>query len=272
MQTDVKKPLIIAHRGASALAPENTFAAFQRAVDDGADGIEFDVRLAKDNIPVVIHDSKLKRLGRCEGRVADFTSVELQTLDVGSWFNEKNPHRADDRFSAETVPTLAQLLNFLSDYKGLLYLELKCKEAETAALVEVVCQVIRQTKLLSQIIVKSFNLEAVCEMRRLFPEVRTAALFAPKILTILHKKKRLLKKAQECKTDEISIHYSLATRKFMQRAQKKEMPVTIWTVDNSTWVKRSIDLGINAIITNNPANLLASRNVILQKSCVPAET
>ena len=259
------KPLVIAHRGASALAPENTLAAFRRAITDGAEGLEFDVQLAKDGVPVVIHDSKLKRLGRCKGRVADYTSVELQNLDVGSWFNEKYPHRADGKFSAETVPTLAQLLEFLSGYKGLLYLEMKCKDSEADTLTTAVCETIRQTKLLPQIIVKSFNLEAVCQTRRRFPEVRTAALFAPKILTILHKKKRLLEKAQECEADEISIHFSLATRKFMQRTEKKEMLVTIWTADNSAWVKRAVALGINAIITNNPAHLLAERDRLCRK-------
>ena len=263
MQAPAQKPLIIAHRGASELAPENTFAAFQKAIEDGADGIEFDVRLTRDLVPVVYHDAKLKRLGRCKGHVSNFMSSELQTLDVGSWFNEKYPYRADDKFSAETVPTLLHLLNFLSDYRGLLYVELKCREAETDALTEAVCATIRQTKLLPQIIVKSFNLEAVCRTRRLLPEVRTAALFAPKILTILHKKKRLLKRAQECEADEISIHFSLATRKFMQRAEKKEIPVTIWTADNLAWVKRAVNLGINAIITNNPAHLLARRTEIL---------
>ncbi|MGI8642110.1 MAG: glycerophosphodiester phosphodiesterase [Pyrinomonadaceae bacterium] len=100
-------------------------------------------------------------------------------------------------------------------------------------------------------------------MRRLLPEVRTAALFAPKILTILHKKRRLLKKAQECQADEISIHYSLATRKFIQKARKKGFLTTIWTIDSSAWVKRAVDLGINAIITNNPAKLLVKKQEIL---------
>ncbi len=94
MQTDGgKKPLIIAHRGASAIAPENTLAAFRRAIDDGAEGIEFDVRLTKDGVPVVLHDAQLNRVGRCEGRVIDFTSKQLQKLDVGSWFNEKKTEK-----------------------------------------------------------------------------------------------------------------------------------------------------------------------------------
>lgn len=269
MQAFAQKPLIIAHRGASALAPENTLAAFERAIDDGADGVEFDVRLARDGVPVVIHDSTLKRLAWHEGRVADYTSVELQNLDVGSWFNDKFPRRADAKFAAQTVPTLLQLLEFMRDFKGLLYVEMKCRETKSEALTTAVCETIRQTKLLPQIVVKSFNLEAIYLTRRLLPEVRTAALFAPKIITILRKKKRLLKRAQECQADEISIHYSLATRKFMRRAEKKGIPVTIWTADNPAWVRRAVNLGINAIITNNPARLLARRDEILQENVAP---
>ncbi|MGI8642109.1 MAG: glycerophosphodiester phosphodiesterase [Pyrinomonadaceae bacterium] len=156
------QPLIIAHRGASAFAPENTLAAFRKAIEDGAEGIEFDVRLAKDGVPVVFHDAKLRRIGQKKGRVSSFTSQELQNLDVGSWFNLKNPKKANHKFSAEFVPTLAQLLEFLDGYKGLIYIELKCKEAETSVLVEVVCKTIRNSSSLPFIIVKSFNLEAVC--------------------------------------------------------------------------------------------------------------
>lgn len=266
MQTKVIRPLIIAHRGASALAPENTLAAFQKAIDDGAEGIEFDVRLAKDGVPVVIHDAKLYRLGRIEGRVSDFTSTELQTLDVGSWFNSKNPHRAIEKFSAETVPTLAQMLIFLKDYKGLIYIELKCKESEIEPLVKVVCQTISKSPLLPHILVKSFKLEVIPNVRRYCPEVKTAALFAPKIMTILRKEKRLVKIASELRADEISLHFSLCTRKLIAKAAKKNLPITIWTADNPRWVKRALNLEINAIITNNPARLLAKRREILANS------
>ncbi len=266
MQTNAQKPLIIAHRGASALAPENTFAAFRRAMEDNADGIEFDVRLAKDNVPIVFHDSTLNRLGKIDGRVSAFTSEELQKLDVGSWFNDINPRYFDDKFSAETVPTLWELFDFLVDYKGLIYVELKGKEAEIPPLAEAVCDLIGRTNLLPQIIVKSFKLEGLAIVKQILPEIRTAALFSPKILAILGKKKRLLKRAQACNANEISIHYSLATEKFVRRAEKKGFLVTIWTADNPVWVRRAFNLGINAIITNNPSRLLIKRNEILQKN------
>src|SRR5262245_8945252 len=82
-----KSPLIIGHRGASAAAPENTLTAFAQAVALGADGIELDVRLARDGVPVVIHDASLHHTAGRKTRVAHLTSPELTEIDVGSWFN-----------------------------------------------------------------------------------------------------------------------------------------------------------------------------------------
>lgn len=262
----IKHPLIIAHRGASALAPENTLAAFQKAIEDGAEGIEFDVQLAKDGVPIVFHDFRLERIGQKKGRVADFTSLELQNLDVGSWFNLKNPNKADHKFSDEVVPTLARLLDFLNNYKGLIYIELKCSETETSTVVKAVCEIIRNSKLLPLMIVKSFNLDAIFQIKQLLPEVRTAALFAPKIRTILHDKSLFLNKAERYAADELSIHRSLTTENFIQKANKNKYLVTIWTVNNVVWVKRAENLNINAIITNNPAKLLSKKREIFPKA------
>src|SRR4051812_25832757 len=96
-------PLIIGHRGASAVAPENTMAAFREAIAVGAHGIEFDVRLASDGMPVVIHDSALRRTGGLNQRVADFSRAELSQIDVGSWF--------PPRFANEAVPSLGELFD-----------------------------------------------------------------------------------------------------------------------------------------------------------------
>lgn len=259
------KPFIVAHRGASALAPENTFAAFRRAIEDGAEGIEFDVHLAKDNVPVVIHDSNLKRLANIESRVSDFTSEELNEIDVGSWFNKKYPQQANEKFSAETVPPLAQLLYFLRGYEGLIYVELKGADSQMFALAEAVCALIRPTDFLPNIIVKSFNLKAIKLVKQILPEVRIAALFEPKILTILRKEKLILDEARKYAADEISVHYSLATKNFVRQAREKNFPVTIWTADRPIWVGRALDFGINAIITNNPARLLVKRDEIQRK-------
>lgn len=256
----MQKPLIIAHRGASALAPENTRAAFRKAIADGADGLEFDVRLAKDGAVVVFHDATLRRLSNRKNLVSSLTAEELREIDVGSWFNRRKGPLSDEDFSDERIPTLADLLDFLKDFKGLIYIELKCREAETEKLSKAVCRAISGSPLRPQMIVKSFQLEVIPHIRRLCPDVKTAALFAPKIMTLLRKEKRLINIADELGADMVSVHFSLATRKLLKKAEKKELPVTIWTADNPRWVKRACDLGLFAVITNNPAALLAKRD------------
>jgi glycerophosphoryl diester phosphodiesterase len=254
----MKKPLIIAHRGASEIAPENTLAAFQRAIDDGAEGIEFDVRLAKDEV-VVFHDATIKRVGQKTGNITQFSADELQKTDVGSWFNQRYPKLANVSFHTETVPTLAQTLEFLKDFRGLIYIELKCRESEIQILSKAVCKIIKNSSLLPNIIVKSFQLEVIPTIKEFCPKIKTAALFAPKIMIILRKEKRLVNIADELGADMVSVHFSLATHKLMKKAEKKNLPVTIWTADHPRWIKRAFDLGLFAVITNNPARLLEKR-------------
>lgn len=261
-------PLIIAHRGASVSAPENTLAAFQKAIEEGADGLEFDVRIAKDGVPIVFHDATLRRIAKRNIKVINFTAQEMQNLEVGNWFNLKYPKKADPKFSRETVPTLAQFFDFLGDYQGLLYLELKCKEAEIPALVKNVTEIVRKSKLFPNLIIKSFKLKAVAETNKILPEVRTAALFAPQIMTILQKQTHLIDKAKECQADELSLHFSLATQKIVESAENQGLPTVIWTADHPVWVKRASEIGLKAIITNNPARLLAKRYEFFNKTSI----
>jgi glycerophosphoryl diester phosphodiesterase len=265
MKYDAEKLLIIAHRGASADAPENTLAAFQKAIEEGADGIEFDVRIAKDGVPVVFHDATLKRIAGRENTVSSFTSEELQTFDVGSWFNLKNPKKADEKFAAETVPIFSQLLDFLKDYKGLLYVELKGTDEEIPALAQSVCDLVGRSLLSPQITIKSFQLEGIAIARKILPDIRTAALFEPKTpASFLFKRGLFIDKAAESGADELSLHYSLATKKLVKKAKERGLLTIIWTVDRKVWVKRALNLEIRALITNNPASLLDKRREVLR--------
>lgn len=244
-------PLIIGHRGASAHAPENTLAAFRAAIDAGSDGVEFDVQLASDGVPVVIHDTDLRRTAGIDKRVADLTSKQFGETDVGSWFAPQ--------FSGETVPTLEQTLQLLRDFKGLIYIELKCELDNFKPLVAAVCGTIRNSPLLPQMIVQSFRLAAIPEVRRFLPEVQTAALFEPSIATILRRREYIIAMAREFGADQISVHHSLATPKLCALASAANLPVTVWTVDNARWIARSRERIIRALITNQPARLINRR-------------
>ncbi len=250
------RPLIIAHRGVSARAPENTLAAFQMAMDAGAEGIEFDVRLAKDDVPVVIHDHDLKRVGSRSERVAGLTSEELGKIDVGSWFNHRFPKRAQPEFADQNVPTLMQVLDRFEDFDSLFYIELKPRPSDHFKLAEVVCDVIRDSPLLPRMIVKSFKLAVIPAVKHLLPEVQTAALFAPEIMHFLRRREHIVTLAQEFGADQISLHHSLVTPRLCKLAAEAGLPITVWTVDDPKWLSRRTNLGIRALITNDPAKFL----------------
>ena len=115
----MRQPWIVAHRGASAECPENTVAAFERAVADGCDAIELDVQLSRDGIPVVFHDWTLAKAGRRGRRVSQLDAAELERLDVGSWFARS--------FRGEGVPTLAGVLERLEREDAIEFLRLEGK-------------------------------------------------------------------------------------------------------------------------------------------------
>ncbi len=256
----IRSPLIIGHRGASLEAPENTLAAFQMALDAGCDGVEFDVQLSRDGVPVVIHDYDLRRTGLSTERIGDLTSQELSQIDVGSWFNAKFPGRSSPSFADETVPSLSSVLALLHGTDALIYIELKCTaDSGYTELAQAVCRSIRDSPLLSQMIIKSFYLPALTVVRSIIPDIQTAALFSPRIVDFFRRRLYILSFAKQFGATQISVHHSLITHRLGTLAAEAGMPVTIWTADDVRWIERSRKFGIRAIITNDPTKLLNAR-------------
>ena len=257
------KPLILGHRGASAVAPENTLAAFSRAIRDGADGIEFDVRLSRDGVPVVIHDATLKRTGSVERLVRELTAAELQEIDVGSWFDA---HRQipSASFAGEKLPTLAQVFDFFSTNTGLLYIEMKCDAEDGPALAAEVVKLSRESRMADRIVVESFDLSGIAEVKRIAPGIRTAALFEPRLSRPISTVRRLkmIDVALAVGADEIALHHTLAGPRVIEKAQRQGLEVVVWTVDDPEWVARARALGIKALIANNPSPMVHHRNTL----------
>lgn len=256
----MKLPLILGHRGASSFAPENTLAAFERALTDGADGVEFDVRLARDDVPVVIHDATLRRTSGLDARVASLSSSELSAIAVGSWFNRRFPARAVETYERETVPTLAQVFAHIAPRSRLLYVELKCEAAEASALVECVAAEVRAHGLEERVIVGSFMLDAVAEAKRIAPELHTAAAFERRFGRPLLAPRTLLRQALACRADALALARSLVSRRTIEAAHARGLQTVIWTVDHPSWIKRAAALGLRAVITNDPARMCAARD------------
>jgi len=247
------QPLIIGHRGASAVAPENTMAAFREALAVGADGIEFDVRLTRDGVPVVIHDSALRRTGGLPNRVADLTWADISKVDVGSWFA--------GTFANETVPSLAELFRLFQSNNSTLYLEMKCDSpAEQRPLAEACVKAIDEHSLRSCVVVECFQLPALEIVREIDPDIKTVALFEPSFTNpSVLSDQRIINQAKDIGAAALALHHRLARESLVQKAKAAGLHVAVWTVDDPVWIERARTIGIDALITNNPAVMLGHR-------------
>lgn len=239
-------PLIIGHRGASAVVPENTMAAFREAIAVGADGIEFDVRLASDGVPVVIHDGTLRRTGGVNQRVADLRWDELNKVDVGSWFAP--------RFANERVPSLAELFELFQTKNLSLYLEMKCDSpAEYRPLAEACARLINEYSFKERIAVECFQLPALQILKEVDPEIKTAAL-----LDRTFTDQSVITRAIEIGAMAVALHHRLARKNLVEKSKQAGLHVAVWTVDDPIWLDRARSIGIDALITNDPARMLNS--------------
>jgi glycerophosphoryl diester phosphodiesterase len=224
----MREPLIIGHRGAAAVAPENTMAAFEAAIAAGAEGIEFDVRLSRDGVPVVIHDDTLSRTHGLRRRVADLTGHELDQLGV---------------------PSLRELFELMSQNELLLCLEIKGSSSELA---ERCCELVSEFSFEERVIVECFDLQVIEKIRTL----KTAALFEPRF----HTEQRVIDRALEVGASVLALHHRLAKPSLVEKARLAGLRVVVWTVDDPAWVAPAQTMGIEALITNDPATMIEASN------------
>jgi glycerophosphoryl diester phosphodiesterase len=264
-QTSDRVPLIIGHRGAPVHAPENTLASFGLAFEGGADGIEFDVRLARDGVPVVIHDASLKRTVCLERMVEEFDSTALAEFSAGSWFTERYPS-ASASFRLERIPTLAQVFERYGARH--LYVEMKCEEpSRRAELARAVVRLMREHGLSERVVVKSFEHDSLLEVKRVAPDVRTAALFGRSWPRPLLSAAKIIAEAGACGADEISLHHSLLRAATVEATHRKGFEVVAWTVNSSVLLRRAVSLKLRAVITDDPRRL----KDVLAKKLLPRE-
>jgi glycerophosphoryl diester phosphodiesterase len=255
-QTSDRAPLIIGHRGSSRYAPENTIVSFDMAIEEGADGIELDVRLARDLVPVVIHDASLLRTGQVDIPVEEYDSTLLSKCYVGAWYNERHPDCARPIYAIEPIPTLAQVFERYGAHH--LYVEMKCEEpSRRADLARAVVRLMREHGLGERVVVKSFEHDALAEVKRVAPEVRTAALFGRSWPRPLIPPEQIIAAAVACGADEISLHRSLLRKVTVRAAHGRGLGVVVWTANGSVMLRRAVSLKLRAVITDCPRYMKA---------------
>ena len=236
------RPLNIAHRGASRAAPENTLTAFRKAVELGADSIEFDVRLSGDGVPVVIHNATVDATTDGKGAVAEMDLSKLRTLDAGGWF--------DRAFERERIPTLEEVLEHFGR-RTKLNLELKEERVLNRALVPAVVNLLEQRELDQEVLVSCFNPYLLRQVRRLTPTVPLAVLYAKSPLPL-----RLLANLFLGEhPDAIHPHHTMVNAPVVAHAHALGLRVHAWTVDERERMEALTNAGVDGIITNRPGLL-----------------
>jgi len=231
-----------AHRGASGVCPENTMAAFKKAIELGATGIETDVQLTKDGKLVLIHDESLKRTAGAEGWVKDGTLSELKRLDAGSWFNPA--------FKDETIPELDELLELAKPTGLILNLELKNGVVQYQGLEEKVIAAVRAYGMSERVIISSFNHYSLAVCRQLAPEIKTGVLYMEGLY-------RPWDYAKTVGAAALHPYHYAVTPEWVSEAREHGVIYNPFTVNDPEQMKRLIAAGVAGIITDYPDRLAA---------------
>jgi glycerophosphoryl diester phosphodiesterase len=233
--------LLIAHRGASGHAPENTLAAFKKAVTLGATFIETDLQLTRDARLVAIHDETVNRTTNGKGAVHDMTLADLRRLDAGSWFGSE--------YAGERVPTLEEILGFAKKCDVVFYLEMKPGGSWGGE--HALISALRESGEIARTVVISFDASILSTVRKIEPTLMTALLYDGQL-------EKPLDQALEVGARQLAIRGDLVSPWLLTAARKKDLQVVCWTINHSAHMRLLMAAGVDGIMSDYPDRLVAS--------------
>lgn len=254
-------PQIFAHRGASAVAPENTLPAFEKALDLGADGIELDVQATADGELVVLHDFSLERSTSGVGLLRNHTLAQLAGIDAGIRFSQS--------FANTPIPTLEQVFDLVGD-RCIVNVEIKNMDWDGGPEAGPLAHMIKQRGLYRQVIVSSFNPLSLRKVRRLDPSIRLGFLYFAQPPHSNGAKESLLKRIRPLPLKLLFLHltrpwftrviapealhpyFAAIDSQLVEAARARGQLVNAWTVNDGREARRLARLGVDAIITDVP--------------------
>lgn len=241
--------LNVAHRGASAAAPENTLAAFREGIEMNSDLIETDVQRSKDGELVLMHDTNLARTtdveqvfpDRAPWKVSEFTYAEMQKLDAGSWKSAE--------YAGEPIPTLAQAIEAIRPSRAGLLLEIKAPdlypgiEAEVAEEMRTFPGYVESAVAADRLVIQSFSFDSMRRYAALEPDVPVGLLGTPAVDQL---------PALAEFADQVNPHHKSVDASYVEAVHAAGMDCLVWTVDAPADMNRAVDLGVDGVITNKP--------------------
>jgi glycerophosphoryl diester phosphodiesterase len=241
--------LIIAHRGASAYAPENTIAAFEKSIEHGADAVELDLRMTKDNVPVVLHDQDLDRTTNGNGDIQNFTLNEIKQLDAGNWFDEK--------FKGEKIPKLEEVFQKLKDTVKII-IEFKGGLGEYPGIEVKTLELIKEYNLEKKVILKSFDPNQLEKLRELNGNIPLLYVYAARIpwLGMVIDTGISFISVFNLDVEYLQPHKILLSKSFTKEAQDASYKIIAWGVNDEDDISEMIDYGVDGIETDYPDKVL----------------
>ena len=238
---------VISHRGANMVAPQNTLPAFRKSFEIGCDGVETDIHLTKDGIPVLCHNFTIDETSTGKGAIKEMTLEELLQYDFGSYKGEE--------FKETKIPLLEDFIKLCKENNvEVLNIELKSEVLGEAPIdfPRTTIELAKKYDMFDKLLISSFDPAILVVCKKLDPECKTGLLYAPD--TKMGRKIMLkpFKFAKEIKADALHPFSALVTKNYMKKAHKEGFMVNPWTVNKEREIKRMIACGVNGIITDDP--------------------
>ena len=241
-----RAPAIIAHRGASAAAPENTLTAFNLAASLGADAVELDVKLSKDGVPIIMHDPTVERTTDGTGRVCDLALADFRKLDAGAWI--------DSKYTRECVPTLAEVFESVGR-RLWINVELTNYTTRGDGLEAAVVALIQKMSLQRRVLLSSFDPFTIRNVRRLDPSLPVAQLTASDMALPLREAWLAPLVPHEARHPDVAQLKQKGVAYFKKRGYR----VNVWTINDPADMREFVEQGVDGLITDVPD---VARNVI----------
>ncbi|MFS0562012.1 glycerophosphodiester phosphodiesterase [Terribacillus sp. 179-K 1B1 HS] len=232
---------IFAHRGASKYAPENTMAAFRLAELMQADGIETDVQLTKDQVPVIIHDESINRTTNKRGLVRKLTYEELCQADAGAWFSRD--------YAGEKIISLDVFLRWIKKTPMLLNLELKTNKYPYPGIEEIVLQRLWDHGMKDRTTISSFNADTIRRISDLDGDIDTGFLTS-------RRPRQLFSLLEEIGANALHPKYRLLNKKLIQECKQHHVPIRVYTVNQPVFILRALEANCDVIISDVPDRAL----------------
>jgi glycerophosphoryl diester phosphodiesterase len=240
-QSNQSNPLIIAHRGASGEAPENTLAAFQLALEQGCDAIELDIHLSADGELIVCHDDFINRTTNGTGKISEMSASQLKQYDAGLWFHEK--------YKGESLPLLEEVFELVPS-NIIVNVEIKNVPSYYEGIEQKLINLLTAKNRLANVVVSSFDHQCLVRLKEIEPEAKIGILYYSKL--VHHRKYTSLFPAPV-----YSLHpnFEVVTSEEIEDAKEHGLQVYSWTVNQPQEMIRVIDSGVSGVITDYPLRM-----------------